>query len=122
MRWLSLLNSDLHPAFKPIFSPTRFLPDPARADEVAAAGRDSVRKYLAILDARLEGRDWLVDQRSVADPYLFVMLRWAVRLNVGLKSYPHLSRFLERMYSDPSVRKAVIEEEGEASEYARAAI
>ena len=51
-----------------------------------------------------------------------MMLRWAVRLNVGLKSYPHLSRFLERMYSDPSVRKAVVEEEGEASEYARAPI
>lgn len=122
MRWLSLLNSDLHPAFKPIFSPTRFLSDPARADEVADAGRDSVRKYLAILDARLDGRNWLVDQRSVADPYLFVMLRWAVRLNVGLKSYVHLSRFLERMYADPGVRKAVIDEEGETDRYARTAI
>lgn len=122
MRWLSLLNSDLHPAFKPIFSPTRFLADSARAEEVADAGRNSVRKYLAILNARLDGRDWLVDQRSVADPYLFVMLRWAIRLNISLKGYPHLSRFLERMYADPGVRRAIIDEEGETSEYARAAV
>lgn len=122
MRWLSLLNSDLHPAFKPIFSPARFLADPSRADEVAEAGRTSVRKYLAILDARLDGRDWLVDQRSIADPYLFVMLRWAVRMSIGLTAYPHLSRFLERMYQDPGVRKAVIDEEGETAEYARAAV
>ncbi|HEY6644501.1 glutathione S-transferase family protein [Povalibacter sp.] len=122
MRWLSLLNSDLHPAFKPIFSPTRFLPDASRVDEIAEAARDTVRKYLAILNARLDGRDWLVDQRSIADPYLFVMLRWAVRLNVELKGFEHLGRFLERMYADPGVRKAIIEEEGETAERARAAI
>lgn len=122
MRWLSLLNSDLHPAFKPIFSPTRFFPDPARASEVAETGRESVRKYLSILDARMEGRDWLVDQRSVADPYLFVMLRWAVRLDIGLRGYPHLAKFLERMYADPGVRKAVIDEEGDTSDYARTAV
>jgi glutathione S-transferase len=122
MRWLSLLNSDLHPAFKPIFSPARFIADPTRADEVAEAGRTTVRKYLAILDARLDGRDWLVERRSVADPYLFVMLRWAIRLDIGLKGYPHLSRFLVRMYEDPGVRKAVIDEEGDTTEYARAAV
>lgn len=122
MRWLSLLNSDLHPAFKPIFSPTRFLPDASRVDEIAEAARDAIRKYLAILNARLDGRDWLVDQRSIADPYLFVMLRWAVRLNIELKGFEHLARFLDRMYADPGVRKAIIEEEGETAEPARAAI
>ncbi len=122
MRWLSLLNSDLHPAFKPIFSPTRFLPDVSRVDEIAEAARDTVRKYLAILNARLDGRDWLVDQRSIADPYLFVMLRWAVRLNVELKGFEHLARFLDRMYADPGVRKAIIEEEGETAQPAWAAI
>jgi glutathione S-transferase len=122
MRWLSFLNSDLHPAFKPIFSPTRFLPDTSRADEITGAARDTVRKYLAILNARLDGRDWLVDQRSIADPYLFVMLRWAVSLNVELKGFEHLARFLDRMYADPGVRKAIIEEEGETAEQARAAI
>jgi len=118
MRWLSLLNSDLHPAFKPIFSPTRFLPDASRTDEIAEAARNTVRKYLAILNTRLDGRDWLVDQRSIADPYLFVMLRWAVRLNVELKGFEHLGRFLERMYADPGVRKAIIDEEGETAQAA----
>ena len=122
MRWLSLLNSDLHPAFKPVFSPARFHPDPARANEVAEAGRNTVRKYLAILNTRLDGRDWLADQRSVADPYLFVMLRWAIRLGISLRDYAHLASFLTRMYADPGVRKAVVDEEGETAEYARAAV
>ncbi|HEY0939540.1 MAG TPA: glutathione binding-like protein [Steroidobacter sp.] len=122
MRWLSLLNSDLHPAFKPIFSPSRFLSGASREPEIADTARLAVRKYLAILNERLDGREWLADQRSIADPYLFVMLRWAVRFNIDLKEFAHLTRFLERMYADPGVRKSILEEEGETAEYARAAM
>ncbi len=122
MRWLSLLNSDLHPAFKPMFSPSRFLPDASREAEIADTARLAIRKYLAILNGRLDGREWLADQRSIADPYLFVMLRWAVRFNIDLKEFAHLARFLERMYADHDVRKAILEEEGETAEYARAAM
>jgi len=116
MQWLSLLNSDLHPAFKPIFSPTRFLPDASRADEIAGAALSTVRKYLALLNARLDGRDWLADQRSIADPYLFVMLRWAIRFDIEMNDLEHLACFLARMYADPGVRKAIIDEEGETAE------
>jgi len=111
MKWLAFLNSDVHPAFKPIFVPNRYLPDPNFAGAIADAARSHVRTYLAHIDKRLEGRDWLVDERSVADPYLFVLSRWAVRLNVGLDAFASLSRFSERMYADPSVRKVIDAEE-----------
>ena len=32
MRWFGLLNSDVHPAFKPIFAPQRYLPESVRCD------------------------------------------------------------------------------------------
>jgi hypothetical protein len=35
MRWLGVLNSDVHPVFKPIFAPARFHPDAAQAKVVA---------------------------------------------------------------------------------------
>lgn len=122
MRWLSLLNSDLHPAFKPMFSPSRFLADASREEEIADAARHAVRKYLALLNERLDGREWLADQRSIADPYLFVMLRWALRFNIDLKEFSHLTRLLRRMYADPGVRKSILDEEGETAEYARATL
>jgi len=111
MRWLCLLNSDVHPAFKPIFTPAHFLPDPALAGAIANTARLKVREYLQLLDARLEGREWLANERSVADPYLFVVLRWAVRLEVGADGLSNLGRFLERMYTDAGVRSAIIAEE-----------
>ena len=111
MRWLSFLNSDLHPAFKPIFSPARFHPDPAAAEVVIATARRKVQHYLDYLDLQLDSRDWLTGDRSIADPYLFVMLRWVIRLEIGLDTHHHLSRFLHRMNNDPLVRAAIACEE-----------
>src|SRR5690606_23302769 len=39
MRWVGFLNSDVHPAFKPIFAPKRFAPDPALAGTLADTAR-----------------------------------------------------------------------------------
>lgn len=122
LRWLSLLNSDLHPAFKPIFSPGSFLANETYADQLANTARENVRRYLRILDRQLEGREWLADQRSVADPYLFVMLRWSIRLDIGLKGFEQLGGFLQRMYADRGVRTALVAEEGETAAYSAATI
>jgi glutathione S-transferase len=111
-RWLGFLNSDVHPAYKPIFAPQRFLPDPNLAGAIADTARGNVRTYLGHLNTRLEGRDWLVDARSIADPYLLVMLRWALKLGIGLDGFDNLSRFLDRMRADAGVRAAILAEEG----------
>jgi glutathione S-transferase len=111
MKWLGFLNSDLHPAFRPIVAPRRYLSDPAHASAIADTARVHVRAHLGRLDRQLQGREWLAEQRSVADPYLFVMLRWVRRLNVGSDGLASLSRFTERMYADDAVRKAILAEE-----------
>lgn len=110
---LTMLNSDVHPAFKPLFSPSRFLPDKKSAGPLADTARANVRRYFDLLDQRLEGRSWLVDERSIADPYLFVLLRWAIHFDIGLEIFPNLSRFKELMESDPAVRAVVAEEDDE---------
>lgn len=112
MRWLGVLNSDVHPAFKPIFGAVRFHPDPAAAGVLADTARANVRKYLELIDNRLRGRDWLVDTRSIADPYLFVMLRWAPKVKVDLSGLDNVQRFFERMQADRGVRAALTSQEG----------
>lgn len=111
LRWLAFLNSDVHGAFKPIFSPTRFLADESRAADVIGAARQRVRALLEVVDSRLEGRTWLAGARSIADPYLFVMLRWAISQEVGLQGLRHLMRFFERLNADEGVTAAIEAEE-----------
>ena len=111
MRWLAYLNSDVHGAFKPLFSPARFLADPALADALGEQARAQLQIHLQRLDQQLEGRRWLAGSRSIADPYLFVMLRWAIGKHIALDRYGHLLRFMVRMFEDPGVRAAIAEEE-----------
>jgi len=112
LRWLAFLNSDVHGAFKPIFSPWHFYPDEAGAPEVVEAARGRVRDFLERLDAQLDQRDWLAGERSIADPYLFVMLRWAVGQEIDIADLDNLVRFMERMYEDADVQVAIGAEEG----------
>lgn len=110
MRWLGFLNSDVHMAFKPIFSPTRFLQNHALAGEIADTARIHVREHLKQLDAQLVRREWLTGNRSIADPYLFVILRWAIDKQVGLRGFENLVQFVDRMNVDAGVRAALAAE------------
>lgn len=111
MRWLAFLNSDVHKAFKPLFSPARFLDERDRDDEMARNARHHIRAYLERLDAQLAGRDWLTGSRSIADAYLFVVWRWAMAKEVDLAGLHHLARFYLRQLADPVIARALQAEE-----------
>ena len=115
VRWLAFVNSDVHGAFKPMFSPLRYLPDETRTADVVDAARVRVRDFLVILDAQLEGRAWIAGSRSIADPYLFVVTRWALAKNVDMSGLDNLARFVERMFADAGVQAALAAEEGRAA-------
>lgn len=115
MRWLAFLNSDVHGAFKPIFSPWRYLPDETAYARIADTARANAHAHLVRLDATLEGRDWLTGERSIADPYLFVVARWAVNQRIDFAGLDRLSRFMDRMYADAGVRAALAAEAGRAA-------
>jgi len=111
MRWLAFLNSDVHKAFKPLFSPSRFLDRRDLDEELADNARRHIRAYLDRLDAALAGRDWLTGQRSIADPYLYVVLRWAHAKGVDMAGLDALASFHARLSLDPAVRVALLAEE-----------
>lgn len=85
----------------------------------ANTARRHAREYLERLDARLQACDWLADERSIADPYLFVLLRWTIKLDVDSSGLDNLARFLVRMYTDTGSRSVVIAEEGHIDGEAR---
>lgn len=82
-RWLSFVNSDVHPAFTPLFAPGKFIADESEFDAIKATARKRLRGLFESANQRLEGRQWLAGFRSFADPYLYITLRWAG--NVGVE-------------------------------------
>lgn len=110
-RWMGLANSDIHPAFKPLFGAARYLKDADAIEQTKLNARRRLRKLFEVVNAGLEGRDWIAGARSVADPYLFVLLRWARGMQVDLSGLDRLERFLRHMYADAAV-KEVLHAEG----------
>ena len=91
-RWLAFVNADVHPSFWPFF------------------GGLALRELFQRADAQLAGRDWIAGDRSIADPYLFVVTRWAKAVGVDLSGFGHLERFFERMLADEGVKRALVAE------------
>lgn len=109
-RWLSFVNSDVHPTFKPLFGATAYLDDPAMIDKSKDAARKGLRTLFERADAQLAGKGWIAGTRSIADPYLYVVLRWAKGQNVDLSGLDHLHDFVARMDADPAVTKVLAAE------------
>ena len=103
-QWLSFVGSELHKTvFTPLLSRT--------ADETAkAAARASAVARFTYLDDHLAGREWLLDDFSVADAYLAAVLNWAQFVNLDLASYPNVTAYRERLAARPAVARAMDKE------------
>jgi glutathione S-transferase len=85
--------------------------NPASPPEAKAFVRDQLlpARY-DHLSRHLSGRDYLLDQFSIADCYLVTTLNWAAPAGVDLSRWPVLASYHQKILSRPAVAKAVGEE------------
>ncbi|MDR3467148.1 MAG: glutathione transferase GstA [Xanthobacteraceae bacterium] len=99
--WLSFIGSEVHKSFGPLFNPT--LPEEAKT-----FFRNRINGKLTYIDGKLAGRDYLMGpQFTVADGYLFVMLRWADAMKIDLSAMKNLMAYKERVAARPGVQAAL---------------
>jgi glutathione S-transferase len=66
---------------------------------------------LRYLERYLTGREFLLDQFSIADAYLATVLNWTQVLpSIDMSQYLAISDYLARLRQRPSVAKAMSEE------------
>lgn len=106
-RWLGFLNADMHPAFKPLFGATGYLDDNNAITRSKDHARATVRLLFERVEAQLARNAWLAGPRSVADPYLFVITRWARSMRLDLAGLEHLEAWYRRMAGDAGVTAAM---------------
>lgn len=98
---LTYLSTEVHKGFAPLWHS-------ASMEQRAAAEIQLIRR-LHWLGDHMEGRYLFGDQPTVADLYLFVMLRWAVRFGVAIPEA--LAALQARIMARPAVREAIDAEE-----------
>jgi glutathione S-transferase len=102
--WLGFIGTELH---KAVFVP---LLDAKAPDVVKAYSREKLALRMEVLAKHLSGREFLLDEFSVADAYLATVLNWTRATGVSLAQWPAVQSYHERLLKRPSVARAFGEE------------
>jgi glutathione S-transferase len=99
--WLNFITSELHKSFGPIFRPTT-------PDAYKTISKENLGKRFDWLDKELSGKQYLMgNQFSVADAYLYTVLRWTSRIGIDLAKWPNLKAYVDRVGARPKVQEAL---------------
>jgi len=99
--WLNFVASEMHKTYGPLFRPTT-------PEEFKVLSREVIGRRIAWLDKELAGKQYLMgDKFTVADAYLFTVLRWSPRVGVDLSKSPNVTAYIERVAARPKVQEAL---------------
>ncbi|MHC8383194.1 glutathione transferase GstA [Pseudomonas sp. LB3P14] len=102
--WLNFVSTEIHGGLGWLFS-SQF------PGEVKALIKEKLFKRFVVLSQTLERQEYLMaDGFSIADAYLFTVLRWAPLFAIDLNEWPALARFQGRVDSRPAVKAALAAE------------
>lgn len=106
LEWLTYIATEFHKGFTPLFRPDT-------PEDYKPVARALLEKKLAYINESLEGKQWLVGTRfSVADAYLFTVLRWAPHVGLTLDGYSNITAYMARVEARPAVAAALAAERG----------
>lgn len=101
LEWLNYITTELHKSFSPLFNPsvaddlkkTLFIP--------------LLKTKLSFVNTHLTQSYLVGNQFTLADAYLFVVLRWTQIVKINLAEWDNLQRFMSVLKQRPSIAKAL---------------
>lgn len=104
LEWLNFVATELHKGFTPLFRPDT-------PEEFKPTARALLEKKLEYVDAALANQQWINGENfSIADAYLFTVLRWAVAVKLNFPQAGNLTAYMQRVASRPAVAAAMAAE------------
>jgi glutathione S-transferase len=101
MEILNYITSEVHKGYSPLFNPK------ISADWKASA-LANLEKKLDWLSGFLDGKTFLMGTTfTVADAYLFTVLRWSEHVGIDLAKWPVLTAYRSRVGQRPAVQEAL---------------
>ncbi len=100
-QWLNFVSTEIHKSFSPLFNA-------AIPDVVKQIYKDKLAQRFGEIEADLGDQDYLTGaQFTVADAYLFTVLRWSRAFHIDLAQWPKLQAYFARIAARPAVKAAV---------------
>ena len=99
--WLNFTTSEMHKTLGLFFRPTT-------PDNFKVISKEHIGKRFDWLDKQLAGIQYLTgDKFTVADAYLFTVLRWSTFVNIDLGKWPNIKAYVDRVAARPKVQEAM---------------
>jgi glutathione S-transferase len=99
--WLNFVTSELHKTFGPMFRPTT-------PEEFKKISREYLGQRFDWIDKELARKQYLMgDNFTVADAYMFTVLRWSPRVGIDLSKWSNIKAYLDRVAARPKVKEAM---------------
>ncbi|HRI65143.1 MAG TPA: glutathione S-transferase family protein [Polyangium sp.] len=103
MKWIAWTNVALgHAVTTWTHNTMDWVPAEQRNAQAGEAGKAQMHKCLGIVDAALEGKDYLCGEYSLADTHLNSLIDWLRFMKVDLSAYPRLTAWGQRCSSRPA--------------------
>ncbi len=104
VEWLNFISTELHKGIGGVFNP-------AMPEEAKALMRARAKKRLEWVDGELAGKQYLMgDAFSVADAYLFTVVRWTAYTGIDVAELANLNAYMARVGARPAVQEALVAE------------
>ncbi|MFC4930422.1 glutathione transferase GstA [Massilia sp. GCM10023247] len=103
LAWLNYISAELHKNFSPLFGP-------APTEDMKTYAHKMLALRFAHVAEHLQQRAFLGTQFSIADAYLFTVLRWIDFVELSLDEWPSLQAYRDRIAARPAVQQALREE------------
>lgn len=101
LEWLNFIATELHKSFTPLFRPDT-------PEDYKPTVRALLDKKLAYIDESLAGAQWISGSRfTIADAYLFTVLRWAFAVKMNMAAYQNIADYMTRVAARPAVAAAL---------------
>jgi glutathione S-transferase len=99
--WLNFITSEIHKSFTPLFKPNT-------PDDYKPIAKENLANRFAYVDKHLADRPYLMGENfTVADAYLFTVLRWSNLQQIDLSRYANITAYMGRVASRPKVQEAM---------------
>jgi glutathione S-transferase len=104
LEWLNYIATELHKGFTPLFRPDT-------PEDFKPTVRALLEKKLSYVNDALRDNEWISGNRfTIADGYLFTVLRWARAVKLDMSGLKNIEAYMARVAARPGVTAAMAAE------------
>jgi glutathione S-transferase len=105
IEWLTFTSSELHKGVGPLFHKDDL------TEKYLQSVMEKIDKRLTDLDEAVEGKEFIMDEYTIADMYALAILRITEHVGIQLENYNNLIRYKKNLEGKPVIKRVLEMEE-----------